>query len=156
MASRGGPGKTLGGPGGPKGSQRLLGESWPPSGGLLGESRDVLGGLEDAGTIVGGPESVGPGKFLAGVLGVSWRGWSWGGSMGETQRNSTGWSWGESWGMFGVLGGVVKGYWESCEGPGQMLADVWLRGSDWIPSVCACFIWPSTGNGKSAIPKELD
>ena len=46
MASRGGPGKTLGGPGGPKGSQRLLGESWPPSWGLLGESRDVLGGLE--------------------------------------------------------------------------------------------------------------
>ena len=76
--------------------------------------------------------------------------------MGEIQRDSTGWSWGESWGMLGVLGGVVKGYWESCEGPGQMLADVWPRGSGWIPSVCACFIWSSTGNGKSAIPKELD
>ena len=66
MASRGGPGKTLGGPGGPQGSQRLLGESWPPSWGLLGESRDVLGGLEGS---WGGRE--------VWVLESSWRG-SWG------------------------------------------------------------------------------
>ena len=111
---------------------------------VLGATGGVSGCLGGAGRIVGGPGGVGPGKFLAGVLGVSWRGWSWGGSMGETQRNSTGWSWGESWGMLGVPGGVVKGYWESCEGPGQMLADVWPRGSGCIPSVRACVIWSST------------
>ena len=126
MASRGGPGKTLGGS---WGSERIPEAPGGVVAAVLGATGGVSGCLGGAGRIVGGPGGVGPGKFLAGVLGVSWRGWSWGGSMGETQRNSTGWSWGESWGMLGVPGGVVKSYWESCEGPGQMLADVWPRGS---------------------------
>ena len=93
----------------------------------------VGGGWEDR----GGAGKCGSWNVLGGGPGDVLEGRVLGRSMGEIHKDSTGWSWGESWGMLGVPGGVVKGDWESCECPGQMLTDVWPRGSGWIPSVCA-------------------